>query len=133
MAVLPESMNRLDPSDAGGSLAILENYIRYMGERLEFAMGNMTRTVSAAGVSSAEVYILLTAAQNEISAMKSELGTLTGRLTDLAGRMVEAETTLARLTQTVTQNGQAVAALQEELVALKERLTALEGPETPEE
>ena len=34
MAVFPESMNKLDLNDTSGSLARLENYINYMGERM---------------------------------------------------------------------------------------------------
>lgn len=37
MAILPEGMNRLNPKDVGGSLSVLENYIRYMRERIEFS------------------------------------------------------------------------------------------------
>ena len=38
MAVIfPESMNRLDLSDPSGSLSTVENYIRYMTERMEFS------------------------------------------------------------------------------------------------
>ena len=52
MAVFPESMNKLDVNDTTGSFNRIENYIRYMTERVEFAMRNMTRNVSDAGVSS---------------------------------------------------------------------------------
>ena len=45
MAVLPESMDRLDVNDAPGSFAKIQDYIRYMGERIEFSMRNMTKTV----------------------------------------------------------------------------------------
>lgn len=37
MAILPEGMNRLNLKDVGGSLSVLENYIRYMRERIEFS------------------------------------------------------------------------------------------------
>lgn len=37
MAILPEGMNHLNPRDVGGSLSVLENYIRYMRERIEFS------------------------------------------------------------------------------------------------
>ena len=73
MAVFPENMDKLSADDVPGSLSIIENYIRYMGERMEFAMRNMTKTVSAAGVSSAEMYILLTALQNTVSAVSSTI------------------------------------------------------------
>ena len=69
MAVLPESMDRLDVNDAPGSFAKIQDYIRYMGERIEFSMRNMTKTVSAAGVSSAEIYILYQAQSQQLAAL----------------------------------------------------------------
>lgn len=39
MTVFPESMDRLDAGRVGESLAAIERYIRYMTERIEFAMG----------------------------------------------------------------------------------------------
>ncbi len=86
-AVLPESMDKLNVQDPGGSLSIVENYIRYMGERIEFAMRNMTKTVSAAGVSSAEIYVLVTAMSNSLSALQSTVNGLSGNVTTLQGQV----------------------------------------------
>lgn len=86
-AVLPESMDKLDVQDSSGSLAIVENYIRYMGERIEFSMRNMTKTVSAAGVSSAEIYVLVTAMSNSLSALQSTVNGLSGNVTALQGQV----------------------------------------------
>lgn len=86
-AVLPESMDKLDVQDPSSSLSIVENYIRYMGERIEFAMRNMTKTVSAAGVSSAEIYVLVTAMSNSLSALQSTVNGLSGNVTSLQGQV----------------------------------------------
>lgn len=40
MAVFPEQMKRLDPNDVKGSMETLDRYIRYMCERIEFAMSS---------------------------------------------------------------------------------------------
>ena len=66
MIVFPESINEVNENDAPKALRVIEAYIKYMCQRTEWAMGNMTKTVSAAGVSSAETYILLTALQNRV-------------------------------------------------------------------
>lgn len=42
-----------------------------MCQRIDWAMGNVTKNVSKAGVSNAEMYILLTALQNTVSALQS--------------------------------------------------------------
>ena len=47
MAVFPEGMNKLDANDVRGSLAMMENYIRYMSERMEFTMHNMQKQLNA--------------------------------------------------------------------------------------
>ena len=106
MAVLPESMNKIDVKDTEKSLSTLENYIRYMGERIEFAMRNVTRNVSDAGVSSAEMYVLLVAVQNSVSTLSSELNTLKSTANTMQGTL-----------NTATEN----------ITALDERVTALES------
>lgn len=116
MAVFPESMNKLDPEDTRGSFSTIESYIRYMGERMEFAMRNMTKTVSSAGVSSAEMYILLTALQNDLSALKSTVNGMNGTITGLSGQVGEMQTSLS--------------SMEEQIASLEQRVTALENPTT---
>lgn len=112
MAVFPESMDKLDAEDTRGSFATIENYIRYMAERIEFSMRNMTKTVSAAGVSSAEMYILLTALQNEMSALRSTVNGMSGNLTSLSGQVGEMQSAIQALQSSVTELEQRVAALE---------------------
>ena len=90
MAVLPESMEQIDPENPAESLKILDEYIRYMGERIEFGMRNMTKSVNAAGISSTELYILLVA-------MDGLRGTVTG----MQGSVSEVQTALTSLTERV--------------------------------
>lgn len=116
MAVLPESMDKLNTDDTRGSLTIIENYIRYMGERVEFAMRNMTKNVSAAGVSSVETYILLTALQNELATLKSTVNDLNGTVTGLG-------------TQVSGLSG-SIQTMQESIASLEQRVTALETTTT---
>lgn len=74
MAVLPESMDRLNVEDSKASLSIIENYIRYMCERIEFSTRNMTKTVSAAGVSSAEISVQ--SMQEQLDALEKRVAAL---------------------------------------------------------
>lgn len=123
MAVLPESMDKLNPEDIRGSLSILENYIRYMGERIEFAMRNTTRSVSAAGVSSAEMYVLLQAQINALSALTSTVNGQSGQLTSLGNQV-------AALNSSVSAMQTEIAGIKDQLIALESRVTALETPTT---
>lgn len=111
MAVLPENMDKLNVEDPQKSLSIIENYIRYMGERIEFSMRNMTKTVSAAGVSSAEMYVLITAMGNNLSAMQSVLNGQAGQLTSLTNNM----TALAKELETLASGQQSLTANLEQL------------------
>ena len=116
MAVLPESMDRLDVNDAPGSFAKIQDYIRYMGERIEFSMRNMTKTVSAAGVSSAEIYILYQAQSQQLAALTSTVNGIAGNITAL-------QRELASVTERLE-------AIDDALQALDERVSALEAPST---
>lgn len=96
-AVLPESMDRLNVEDTKSSLSIIENYIRYMGERIDFSMRNMTKTVSAAGVSSAEIYVLITAMSNTLSALQSTVNGMSGNITSLTTNQATMQAKLVEL------------------------------------
>lgn len=82
-AVFPENMDRLNPDDTKGSFAVVENYIRYMTERMEFAMRNTTRAVSGASLTSPQVVILLEGLANEISGLRSEINEMKGQITSI--------------------------------------------------
>lgn len=86
-AVFPESMDRLDPGDVAGSLRTVENYIRYMGERTQFAMAGVTRSVEGAGVSSAEIAGQLEALRNDLSALASAVNLTTGEINMINTRL----------------------------------------------
>ena len=120
MAVFPENMDKLSADDVPGSLSIIENYIRYMGERMEFAMRNMTKTVSAAGVSSAEMYVLLMALQNTVSALTSTVQGIAGDMTSVKSDVGSMKTDISSLQATVS-------GIQEQITSLDARVTALES------
>lgn len=119
MAVLPESMDKLNVQDSVTSLGIIENYIRYMGERIEFSMRNVTKTVSAAGVSSAEIYVLVTAMSNNLSALTSVVNGLSGNINSLTTNQAAMQATLEALQITV-------GGMQTQLTDLEARVSALE-------
>lgn len=94
MAVFPEQMNRLDPNDMAGSLRVIENYIRYMTERMEFANSNTTKVVTDAGVSSVGLYqsfVELTdavaLAQTNVNTIANSTTALNAKVTDLDNRL----------------------------------------------
>jgi uncharacterized protein YoxC len=119
MAVLPESMDKLNVDDAPGSLSTIENYIRYMGERIEFSLRNVTRNVSEAGVSSAEMYVLITAMQNSMSALQSTVNGLTGSVNTLSGQITALQDKVADIEGSVNTMSGSVSALEARVAALE--------------
>ena len=113
MAVLPENMDRLNVEDAKASLSIIENYIRYMGERIEFSMRNVTKSVSAAGVSSAEIYVLVTAMSNSLSALQSTVNGISGNITSLSNAQAAMQSQIAAMQTKIDDLEARVAAIED--------------------
>nr|DAG59304.1 MAG TPA: Reovirus sigma C capsid protein [Caudoviricetes sp.] len=121
MAVIfPESMNRLDLDDPSSSLSTVENYIRYMTERMEFSNKNLSRTVNSAGVSTVEIIQLLVELSNAISTLQSTVSGLQGTVTGLNTRVGALETSVTNLNSAMTT-------AQNQIGALDDRVTALEN------
>ena len=120
MAIFDKELNHLDPQDASGSLRTLENYISYMRERLEFNNSNLTRTLSSAGTSTAEMVLIVAALQNNVQAMQSSVTALHGQITTL-------ETTVSGLNNSIQALSQNVTALQTAVQNIDQRVTALEA------
>lgn len=125
-AVLPENMDKLNVEDVRSSLSIIENYIRYMGERIEFSMRNMTKTVSAAGVSSAEIYVLITAMSNNLSALQSTVNGMSGNITSLTNTQTSMQTTLEQVQTRLEEMQTRLEEMQTQLDDLEGRVAALE-------
>lgn len=123
MAVFPENMDKLNVQDPAASLSVIENYIRYMGERIEFSMRNMTKTVSAAGVSSAELYILLQAQAQLIATLQSAIGIIQGNITALQHSVQAIQERLGEFESTDPT-------VKATLVDFETRIHALEHPTT---
>ncbi len=120
MAIFDKELNHLDPQDAAGSLRTLENYISYMRERLEFNNSNLTRTLSSAGTSTAEMVLIVAALQNNVQAMQSSVTAMQGQITTL-------ETTVSGLNNSIQALSQNVTALQTAVQNIDQRVTALEA------
>lgn len=112
MIVFPESLNELPKGNPEEALRMVEQYIKYMCQRTDWALGNVTKNVSKAGVSNAEMYILLTALQNTVSALQSTVNSHTS--------------SLSALSQTVNTLGNDYAALAGRVTTLENNYTALE-------
>ncbi len=139
MAVFPESMDKLNTDDIPGSLAKIQDYVRYMSERIEFSFRNMTRNVNAAGVSSTELYVLYQAQAQASASMQSTLNSISGNITalqetvaghtDVLGKVSDDNAKLLAEIETIKTE---LAGVKTDVEALTARVDALEQP-TPTE
>lgn len=133
MAIFDKELNHLDPQDTASSLRTLENYISYMRERLEFNNSNLTRTLSSAGTSTAEMVLIVAAIQNNVQAMQSSINAMQGQISTLETTVSGLNSSVQSLSGTVTALQTTVGTLQTDISALQttvqnidQRVTALE-------
>lgn len=133
MIVFPESINAIPKSDPEEAFRIIEDYIRYMCQRTDWAISNVGKTVSAAGVSSTETYMLLQTLQNTVSALQSTVNsqgssisallqsvtTLGNDYAELAGRVSKVESKYTALELRVGETEKKYAALEQRVTALE--------------
>ena len=129
MIVFPESMNELPKGNTEEALNVVAQYINYIKQRVEGAMGNVTKNVSAAGVSSAEMYILLTALQNTVSALQSTVNSQGASISALLQSVTVLRNDLDALAGRVTTTENNYTALNNKYTALEQRVAALENKE----
>lgn len=148
MIVFPESINAIPKSDPENAFRIIEDYIRYMCQRTDWAISNVGKTVSAAGVSSTETYMLLQTLQNTVSALQSTVNsqgssisallqsvtTLGNDYAELAGRVSKTESKYTALEKRMADTETKCTALEKRVgemekkySALEQRVTALEN------
>lgn len=133
MIVFPESINAIPKSNPEDAFRIIEDYIRYMCQRTDWAISNVGKTVSAAGVSSTETYMLLQTLQNTVSALQSTVNsqgssisallqsvtTLGNDYAELAGRVSKTEAKYTALELRVGETEKKYAALELRVAALE--------------
>lgn len=112
MAVFPETMNKIDPAKPEEALRTIDNYIRYMGERVEFSNQNMSRNMNASGQSTAQIVETLNGMSSALSLMQSNIS---GMLEVLQAQG-----------ETISGLAESATALEERMKALEDRVTALE-------
>ena len=88
MRVFPESMQRLNIGDVRNSLRTVEDYIEYMRERVEWAMGNTARTGSG-GEIGGDAAIVIEELATAVSTLSSTVNLLQGDIARIAAAVGE--------------------------------------------
>lgn len=85
--VFPEEMDRIDPANVPQSLRTVEDYIRYITERVEFAVGRTTRMASEGGISDLAVVALLNEMNGTLKSLESAVTNLRNDVSALDERV----------------------------------------------
>ena len=83
MAVFPERMRPIDTANVEGSIKTIEEYIRYMVERMEFKNSNDNKFLSENEVSASGVIKGLLELSDRVGIMEKNIEILFERLTAL--------------------------------------------------
>ena len=83
MAVFPEKMRPIDAQNVEGSLKTIEEYIRYMAERMEFAHSNDNKFLSENEVTASGVIKGLLELSDRVGLNEKNIELLFERLTAL--------------------------------------------------
>lgn len=123
--VFTENMDKLDLSDTPGSLKKIESYIRYMQERVEFSTKNVTRSVSEAGVSSAQMYEAVITLGNALSALQSVVNGMAGQIADTNTRITTVQDELDTIETSLEGTNKTVSAMNAEIASIKETVNGI--------
>ena len=103
MAVFPEQMDRLNLDDPTRSLQQIENYIRYMVERMEFSTSNTSRIFAESGTTNASVIKALLTVADRVSLVEANITQVVNTNTSLANLVSKMQTEIENLNARVGQ------------------------------
>lgn len=101
-AIFPEQMNKINPSDVPGSLQVLERYIQYMVERLEFDNAVTMKSLTAAGTTSQDIVKMFLTYADDLAWVKQMVNNLSNNVISYQRNVARLETELEALTARVT-------------------------------
>lgn len=87
--VFPEGMDRLDPANVAGSFRVLEDYIRYITERVEYTTTKRLTTDSS--LTDLAVLTLLNEMNGTLSSLESSVNSMKADLASLQQRVAALE------------------------------------------
>lgn len=97
MNVFPEKMNKISYDNLKVSVQQIEAYLRYMCERTEYAVNNITKVAAQSGNIGAEVIIKLNELDTIVSTIQSQTSEIKGNITNALKRIEEIEKRVSAL------------------------------------
>lgn len=92
--IFTENLNPVNPTDPASSVRVLESYIRYMMERIEFALTALAG--NGADTSLAEI-------AGELKETSGEIDTLNERLENIEQAVADLQTTVGDISTVLSQ------------------------------
>lgn len=130
MAVFPEQMDRLNVEDTQGSLKRIENYVRYMTERMEFASANTSKVITEAGVSTVGLYQMVSALRDTVGIIQSNMNALSNNMNAFGVSISEMQDSVDAMSEKVSALEAKATTMQTAIDDLTARVVALETPTT---
>lgn len=113
MAVFPEDMNRLNHDDVKKSLTVMENYIRYMKERIEFNFGTSSRRITSGTTVTTDILQQLEQIGSDMAVLGSNLSVIAGEVTGISNYLTSViDVKLTDIDSAITDLDERVTALE---------------------
>lgn len=85
--VFPEKMNQVDLNNLKEAVKVMEAYMRYMCERTEYAVNNVSKTAAKAGNIGTEYILQLEKLQNDYSILSNNINLVAADLANVVEKM----------------------------------------------
>lgn len=79
----PETLDKIDYTNLKSAVQQIEAYMRYMCERTDFAIANVTKVAAKSGNIGADVLLQLQNLQNDVSTVKNNVNSITAQITGI--------------------------------------------------
>ena len=99
----PEKLDKINYDDLKSGVQQLEAYIRYMCERTDFAVANVTKVAAKAGNIGSDVIVQIQELEKSVSALKSQVSGLSGSITGINNKLEEINDALEKLDTRITE------------------------------
>lgn len=85
--VFPESMDRLDYQDLNESIHTLEDYIRYICERVDYTYGQLFKDIGGSGVLAVPIAIAVNELQKDVKALQNQMAGVSAEATSALNKV----------------------------------------------
>lgn len=92
--VFPESMDRLDYQDLNESMHTIEDYIRYICERVDYTYGQLFKDIGSSGVLAVPISIAVGELQKDVKELQNQMAGVSAEATSALNKASRLETTV---------------------------------------